>query len=291
MQLSPAASAASNRVTGTRGTEVFSFAGSTAVSAMAATINSFKDALGISATLSGTAALYFNSTDYGTDAFITVENIGSYNFKTKAAGGSPSTSTTDYGVDASVKINGQDASVDGLLATVKNSSLDVELLLSSTFGTQTTTTSKFGVTGGGAIFQLSPTVTRQGQVSLGIFSVATGTLGNHDVGYLSSLGTGETYNLVDSDGVQAQRIVDRAVTQVSIIRGRLGAFQKNTIETNVNSMQVALENVTASESAIRDTDFAQKTAEMTRAQILTSATTTILRTANTTPQNVLALLQ
>ncbi len=282
------------RITGTRGSEVLSFAASTHTSAIAATINSFKDVLGVSATYSatGTARLTIASLDYGTDAFVTVENIGTYSFKTELTpGGAANTSTTDYGVDASVKINGQDATVDGLMATVKNDSLDVEVLLTAAFGTQTTATSTFNVTGGGAVFQLSPTVTRQGQVSLGIHSVSTGTLGNHDVGYLSSLKTGSAYSVVSSDGVQAQRIVDRAITQVSVQRGRLGAFQKNTIDTNVNSMQVALENVTASESAIRDTDFAQESAQMTRAQILVQATTSILKTANTTPQNALALLQ
>jgi len=282
--------AASIRVTGTRGSEVLSFAASTHTSAIAATINSYKDVLGVSATLSGTGALYFNSIDYGSNAFVTVESIGTYQFQT-TANGSTSTSTTDTGANATVLINGQTANVDGLHATVKNNSLDAEIFLNKTqFGGKTGTTT-FGITGGGAVFQLSPTVSRQGQVSLAIFSVSTGTLGNHDTGYLSSLGTGQTNSLVTSDGVQAQRIVDRAVTQVIVMRGRLGAFQKNTIETNVNSMQVALENVPASESAIRDTDFAKVSAEMTRAQILVQATTTILKTANTSPQNALSLLQ
>jgi len=289
----PANSAASIRITGTRGSEVFSFAGGTHTSAIAATINSFRDALGVSASMSGTTGLKINSLEYGSDAFVTVENIGSYNFLTRVtgtAGPSTNTSTSDTGQDATVLINGQNATVDGLQASVKNNSLDIEIIMTAGLGTRHTTTS-FGVTGGGAMFQLSPTVNRQGQVSLGIYSVSTGTLGNHSVGYLSSLGSGSPNSVVDSDGVSAQRIVDRAITQVSVQRGRLGAFQKNTIETNVNSMQVALENVTASESAIRDTDFASETAAMTRSQILVQATTSILKTANTTPQNALALLQ
>ncbi len=277
------------RVAGNTGSEVFSFAASTAVSAMAATINGFTDVLGVSATVSGTGALYFNSTTYGSDSFVTVTSIGTDDFDTHAAGGSNSTSTTDYGVDASVMINGQAATVSGLEATLRNNSLDAELVLSPTFGTTLGTTT-FGVTGGGATFQLAPSVTTQGQVSLGINSVSTGTLGNNDVGYLSSLRTGGSDALVDGQAISAQKIVDRAIKQVSVMRGRLGAFQKNTVETNVNSLQVALENVTASESAIRDTDFAEETAKMTRAQILVQATTTILRMANTTPQNALALL-
>ena len=277
------------RVAGNVGSEVFSFAASTAVSAMAATINSFKEVTGVSATVSGTAALYFNSTTYGSDSFVTVTSIGTDDFNTHAAGGSNSTSTTDHGVDASVMVNGQAATVDGLEVTLRNNSLDMEFVMTASFGTALGTTT-FGVTGGGATFQLAPTVSTQGQVSLGIYSVSTGTLGNNDVGYLSSIRTGGDNALTDGKAISAQRIVDRAITQISVMRGRLGAFQKNTIETNVNSLQVALENVTASESAIRDTDFAKETAEMTRSQILVQATTTVLRIANTTPQNVLSLL-
>jgi flagellin len=74
------------------------------------------------------------------------------------------------------------------------------------------------------------------------------------------------------------------------MRGRLGAFEKNTLDTNLASMQVELENVTSSESSIRDADFAVETAALTRAQILTQAGTSVLATANSTPQNVLSLL-
>ncbi len=277
------------RVAGDKGSEVFSFAASTAVSAMAATVNSFTDTTGVSATVSGTAALYFNGTSYGSDSFVTVTSIGTDDMDTKTVGGSNSTSTTDHGVDASVMINGQTATVDGLDVSFRNNSLDLEMLLSASFGTALGTTT-FGITGGGATFQLAPTVATQGQVSLGINSVSTGTLGNNDVGYLSSIRRGGDNALVDEKAINAEAIVDRAVTQVSVMRGRLGAFQKNIVETNVNSLQVALENVTASESAIRDTDFATETAKMTRAQILVQATTTVLKLANTTPQNALALL-
>ena len=89
---------------------------------------------------------------------------------------------------------------------------------------------------------------------------------------MSSVRSGGLNSLVAGKEINAQRIVDRAITQISVMRGRLGAFQKNTLDTNINSQQVALENVTASESAIRDADFAQETAQMTRAQILVQAT-------------------
>jgi len=280
------------RVAGTIGSEVFSFIASTAVSAMMATINTCKDTLGVSATVSGTAALYFNSTEYGSDEYVTVTSIGTDDLKTydpDAGAGTASTDSTDTGVDAGVQINGQAATVSGLEASLKNNSLDIDLLLTPTFGTALGT-SMFGISGGGAIFQLAPSVTTLGQVSMAIYSVSTGTLGNNTLGYLSSIRSGGTNSVTNERTIQAQRIVDRAVTQVSVTRGRLGAFQKNTLDTNINSLQVALENVTASESSIRDTDFAEETANLTRSQILVQATTTILRTANATPQNVLALL-
>jgi len=75
-----------------------------------------------------------------------------------------------------------------------------------------------------------------------------------------------------------------------VLRGRLGAFERNTLQTNINSLSVTLENVIAAESIIRDADFAAETAELTRAQILTQAGTSVLATANTTPQSVLSLL-
>ena len=278
------------RVEGNVGSEVFGFAGSTTISAIAATINGFRDTLGVSATISGTGALYFNSTTYGSDSFVKVESINpGSDFLTRTMTGTNSTSSTHYGEDADVYINGQQTTVKGLRATLRNNSLDMEILLTTARGT-TQGSSTFGVTGGGATFQLSPTVNTTGQVSLGIYSVSTGTLGNNDVGRLSSIRSGGANSLVAGEEINAQRIVDRAITQISVMRGRLGAFQKNTLETNINSQQVALENVTASESAIRDADFAQETAAMTRAQILVQATTTILKTANSSPQNVLSLL-
>ncbi len=74
------------------------------------------------------------------------------------------------------------------------------------------------------------------------------------------------------------------------LRGRLGAFQKYTLGSTINSLGVAYENVSAADSAITDTDFASETANLTRSQILSSAATTVLSQANAAPQSVLNLL-
>ena len=131
---------------------------------------------------------------------------------------------------------------------------------------------------------------RQGQVHIGISAVSTSKLGNDVVGYLSTLSSGGDNSLVGGNTIQAQKVLTAAIRQVATLRGRLGALQKDVLETNVNSLSIALENVTASESAIRDADFAEETSALTRAQILVQANTSVLAQANATPQNVLALL-
>ena len=134
-------------------------------------------------------------------------------------------------------------------------------------------------------------VTEQDKASIGLQSVSTGSLGDAITGYLSTLGSGAANSLSSGNLTTSQKIIDQAVAQVSTLRGRIGAFQKEVLDANVNTLNVALENVTASESAIRDTDFAAETASMTRSQILVQATTTVLAQANSSPQNVLALLK
>ena len=75
-----------------------------------------------------------------------------------------------------------------------------------------------------------------------------------------------------------------------MLRGRLGAFERNTLQPNINQLQITAENLTSAESVIRDTDFAVETSELTRSQILVQAGTSILAIANAQSQNVLTLL-
>ena len=88
----------------------------------------------------------------------------------------------------------------------------------------------------------------------------------------------------------ALAIIDQALTEVATVRGELGAFQKHTLESNLTSLQVAAENMTAAESTIRDTDMAQELATFTRNQIMTQSATAQLAQANAMPQHVLRLL-
>ncbi|HEX5244714.1 MAG TPA: flagellin, partial [Tepidisphaeraceae bacterium] len=149
----------------------------------------------------------------------------------------------------------------------------------------------FGITGGGADFQLGSEVNETNKVSMGIHSVSTYDLGNGSLGFLSTLGSGGANELSSASLDTAQQIVDYSINQVSSLRGRLGAFQDFTVGSTINSLNVAYENVSSAESSIVDTNFAAETANMTRAQILVQATTSVLSTANSTPQSVLTLLR
>lgn len=91
-------------------------------------------------------------------------------------------------------------------------------------------------------------------------------------------------DITDSNTLQA------AVTEVSTQRAELGAVQ-NRFEHTINNVNVAIENLSASESRIRDTDMAQEMMSLTRSQILSQAGTAMLAQANSAPNGVLQLLR
>ena len=266
-------------IAGNQGVQQLSFANGTANSAVAFAINQLKTSTGVSATGSATGVRLV-STGFGSDQFVSVKTISGAFTTGKASG-----------VNATVNINGQKADTRGLRAQVRSSNLDITLDLTQAFGQQTAVTKNFFITGGGARFQVGSEVNTQGQVSLGISAVATSKLGDLKNGFLSSLGSGGPSSLTSGNTIQAQIVLTEAIKQVAELRGRLGAFQKDILTSNVSSLNVALENVTASESSIRDADFATETSALTRAQVLVQANTSVLAQANATPQSVLSLLK
>ena len=93
-----------------------------------------------------------------------------------------------------------------------------------------------------------------------------------------------------ADALASLTAIDTAINTVSTERAKLGASQ-NRFEHTINSLNVAVENLSASESRIRDTDMAQEMMQFTRAQILSQAGTAMLAQANQAPQGVLQLLR
>lgn len=269
-------------VSGNLGSEVITLAASATNSAIALAVNQTSDATGVSASATGSAVV-FNSTDFGANAFVSVQEISGDFAVIGGSGGK------DFGEDAEVLINGISATTDGLSVSLRTSSLSVDLDLSEDFGASTGTTS-FAVVGGGADFAISPDVDANGVVSIGIPSILTASLGNSSVGRLSSLSSGGANSMGSGNFAAAQQIVRDASNQVAGLRGRLGAFQKNTLEPTVSSLQQRFTGVVAAESAIRDTDFAMEVSNLLRSKILFKSGIRMIGIARDMSENTLALL-
>jgi flagellin len=134
-----------------------------------------------------------------------------------------------------------------------------------------------------------PQVVSNQQARLGINSVNTGKLGG-SAGRLYELGSGGAKSLVNNS-TGAATVVEQVINKVASLRGRLGAFQRTTLETNIRSLSDTLATLIEAESSIRDADFAKESARLTRAQILVQSGMQVLSIANQNPQNVLALLR
>ena len=103
----------------------------------------------------------------------------------------------------------------------------------------------------------------------------------------------DSVSVAGADGTNAQSAIttiDTAIESVSSQRSGLGAVQ-NRLEHTINNLSVAAENLSASESRIRDTDMAKEMVAFTRSQILSQAGTAMLAQANQVPQGVLSLLR
>jgi len=301
---------------GTEGARELSFASGTALADVAAAINSFTDVTGVEATVSGTG-IRVDSTELGSDQFVSVKVVddgsidgtdGIFNYEAQdtttsqttgaTAFSAASNKITDEGQDVSATINGIVATTKGTTAAINTDFLDVEVDLETTGGTANAqalgSLTAFTISGGGADFQLAGRVDIAGKVSLGIQNVAVRSLGrtadDSSTYFLNDLGGGSDLNVVDGDLATAQKAVDNAIREVSSLRGRLGAFQKNTIGATIRSLGVSFENSAAAESVIRDVDFASETAELTRSQILVSSAQNTLSLANAQPQSALQLL-
>jgi flagellin len=275
-------------ITGNDGVQVLTFTSGTRASAIAYAVNRISDSTGVVATgissATATSGISFKSAEFGAKNFVSI-TAQSGTFTTTDEVGNAKGRVV--GQDAVATINGALTVGDGRNLKINTTTLDLELTLDSAFGIGQ---KSFAITGGGALFQLGQSVNFNQQVNIGISSVAASKLGDFETGFLNDVVTGGNSTLVGGHTQAASEIIEKAIRQVSVLRGRLGAFEKNTIDTNMNSLSVALENVTASESSIRDADFAKETSALTRAQILTQAGTSVLSTANQSPQQVLSLL-
>jgi len=281
------------QLTGKTGSEFLSFQSATQMAHIASAVNAISDTLGIAASVAdGTGSdtegtLVLTSSDYGSRALIDIDvlsegALGTFESSLTVDG---SAGTRDTGTDINATVNGSATMGNGNTFSLSTAMLSLE----ATVAAGVEETISFTIDSGGALFQLGPDVVATQQARLGIKSINTAQL-RGETGRLYELGSGRSAALA-TDSSRAAQIVDEVISKVTSLRGRLGAFQKTTLEPNIASLSDTLETLTDAESSIRDADFAAETAALTRAQILVQSGVSVLAIANSNPQNVLALLR
>lgn len=226
---------------------------------------------------SGNGNIVLRSSGYGAGAKINlVDATGVIN---SAAG---STSVTGVNAQASVTVG----SLSAVTFTAGQMGND-GLTLTDGNGNRIALTEAGNVTGsvtagqvqvGSAAFQVGANAGQTETLSLGNF--ATSALG------ISSL------DVTTSTGVSsALSAIDTALDELNRRRGNIGSFMRNTLESNIRSLGVAKENLSATESSVRDIDVADEMTRFTKYQILNQSGMSMLAQANQAPQQVLSLLR
>ncbi len=139
--------------------------------------------------------------------------------------------------------------------------------------------------GSGSTFQIGAGNTGNDQITFSISDANTDAIG---------LGTGSFITHVSlttaSNSQLAIDIIDDAIDDIALVRGQVGAIQNRLGYASAN-LATTIENVTAADSIIRDTDMAAEMVTFTKNQILLQAGTAMLAQANSAPQVILSLLQ
>ena len=104
----------------------------------------------------------------------------------------------------------------------------------------------------------------------------------------SHLDTADVTTVDNSNKVLVQ--IDAALQQLATSGAQLGAYQ-NRFQAAITGLNTDATNLTSARSSIQDTDYAQATSNLSKAQILQQASTAMVAQANMIPQNILSLLQ
>lgn len=302
--LSSVSAATKASVTGTRtfaaGTTTMTNAGSFSINGVSfnvsttdtvndvlARINNASTQTGVVASWTAGAGVTLTSSQFGSDH--RVDLIDS-NAILRTASGSQSSAGTDASADVTIDIDGA-----GTLVTVafdKGKGLALRdnygnsISLTET-GNATAAGGAWGqVVAGQSVFQIGANAGQTTSLSMGNF--AAGSLG---LGAVAGKNLGNLDLSSQSGADDALKVIDKAIADVSSARGTIGNFMRNVIESNSRALGVARENLTASESAIRDVDIAMEMTNFTKLQILQQSGMAMLAQANSAPQSVLALLR
>lgn len=267
------------QITGKLGTAVVTIASGSNGAAVLAAVNAESDVTGVSAFEGDGGRLTYMSTEKGSKAFVTVAVISGPQAMVDGGG-----TARVSGTDAAVTINGRAASASGTEVYYSGNGLS----LSFTLNDDTPASHTITVTGGGATFTLGTDLASR--VTLGFGGLSTHELGRSDLGYLDSLRSGGANSLTASGG-HALAIAQEATRQVTVMAGRLGAFNTYQVGSAMNSLNAAREGLAAAISAIADTDYAVELSKLDRQNLLMSAAVSMLSLANARAAGVLDLLR
>ena len=240
--------------------------------------------IGMSGQSDSNERLVIESEELGSNSFVEINVVsGSLNFVDEYGYGS----SQAHGRDMRATINGLRASTAGNNVSINTPDLSVSMNVNNATGNY-----GFNITGGGALLQLGPDVVSQQQMRVGIGSMLTTNLGGRD-GQLFMLRTGEAAALTSDDNGRklADRIVMQAITDVSTIRGRLGAVQKGSLEPNILALQDSVVALTDANAMITNADFAVESSNLARLQLLIQAGANTLGIANQLPQYAAMLVR
>lgn len=256
--------------------------------AVVSRINEFTGQTGVVAAVVG-GATQLRTESFGTAATIDVIS------DTAAAGTSSGFGTTlvqDSGVNVAGTIGGNAATGSGAVLTGSagaSQGIMVSIAEDAANLTQTVTGAQGNITiaDNSLIFQIG--ANQNQTVSISIDSVDSTGLGIGVAGNqftnLNEISVTSASGAQDSIG-----IIDAAIDEISTLRGTLGAFQGNTLESTATNMRSTLENTVNAESVIRDTDFAEEISKFTNSQVLVQAGASVLSSANQSSQLILSLL-
>jgi len=262
----------------------FTLAAGSSLASVAAQFNAASGQTGVTAAV-GTNNIVFTQTQTGTNRSV---NFTDQNGSLSTAA---NTQARAVGVDAtatitvggqSVLFTGGQQGADGLtLQDINGNKLNI------TSGGNTVNTQLLGqVVAADSTFQIG--FERTTTANLALRNMSAGQLGS---GVVSGL-TVNNLDVTTSTGAQnALAVLDKAIDEVSQMRGRIGNFQRNVVETQQRSLSSMRENLANSESSIRDLDVAFEMTNYTKYQVMQQAGLSILGQANQNGQSVLSLLR
>lgn len=265
---------------------VFNFASGTTSDQVAAAVNLRTADTGVQAA-NNAGELRYETVEFGADTTLSVQA------STTALGvGAADSVQTDRGADIGGTIGGVAGNGNGRF--LEAGGITIGVTDSGGTSSHTTVTGAQGninfLDGNSRVFQVGAFENETAILSISNF--ATGSLGvgtdqanGSDFVSLAAVNV-ETQNSAQ-DTIQ---VVDQAISQVATARGRIGAFQANTLERTQSNVRTELQNLEEAESTVRDTDFASEIAKFTSEQIRQQAATTVLGLANQTAQGILSLL-